>query len=334
MGYNEYLEQIKNSPLRKLYFLYGEEKHLTDNLTGEISRKVPAAEKQILFGGETDMETFVRSLFEKDLFSGAKLYVLKAADEIKWEENFKKPFIRWLSEENSGNTVVLTGKNKKNVPADLWKSIQQHGMVCELKRLYERDLIPFIRNLAQKNNRRITDTAVNRFIELCGTDLTEITSQWEKILLYAEDDPEITADIVSEVVGLTSHFNVFQLIDNMMAGNFGKALEIIRSILESGTHPLQPMALIIKHFGQLEQLLLAGNDSERFNEIKRSLKLLDFQFNKIRNQLHRLTLAKTERILDILAETDREIKSRASSVKHSNLIFEKGMIKIFTVLRS
>jgi len=333
LGYIEYLNKIEKSTPVNVYWLFGKEKKLIDQLVEKLIPKISFQEKNILFGGEMDVDSLVRSLFEADLFSSDKLNIIRDCNEIKWTKEAEKSFARWLQNPTAGNYLIFIGNGKKDFPAAIKKPMEKIAEIFELKPLYENETRQYLQNLAKLENKKISSASINSIIELCGTDLQEIHSQWDKLILFLGDKEEVDANSVEEVIGLTSHFNVFQLIDNMMIGNYKKALKIIKSLLETGTHPLQPLALIIRHFSQLEQLLLAGNDYTRIQELKKALKIWDFQFSKMQNQMQRLSLSRVEEIISELSNIDVELKTRSVSAAHTNVVFEKGILKIFTLLK-
>ncbi len=333
MSFSEYIKKIDASSPQKVYWVFGKEKKLMDELVEKLSKKISPQEKHILFGGEMEIDSLVRSLFETDLFAKDKLNIIRDCNEITWTKQAEKSFIRWLENPSGQDSLIFMGNGKSDFPASIKKQITKVAGMFELKPLYENEIRDYLKDLAAKNQKSISPNTIQLIIELCGTDLQEIHSQWDKLLLYLGEKTEIKSEDVEEVINLTSHFNVFQLIDNMMAGNYIKALKIIHSLLEAGIHPLQPMALIIRHFSQLEQLLLAGDDPSRMQELRTVLKIWDFQYKKIQSQMRWLTLDKVETIISVLGEIDTELKSRASSNKHSGIIFEKGMLKIFTLLK-
>jgi len=333
LKFSEYIKKIESETPNRVNWLFGQGKKLMDDITDRLVSRISFQEKQVLFGGELEIEPFIRSLFETDLFAASRLYIIRDCHEIAWTDAATKSFTRWLQNPTGESNLIFTGNGRKDFPATVKKQISKTADLFELKPLYENEIRDYIKNLAVQHQKIVNSQTIQMIIELCGTDLQEIHSQWDKLMLYLGDTQEIRQQDVEEVIGLTSHFNVFQLIDNMMAGHYLKAIKIIHSLLEAGIHPLQPMSMIIRHFSQLEQLMLAADDPTRLQELKVALKIWDFQYKKFMAQIRRLSLAQVEIILDVLGEIDTELKSRGTSSAHAGVIFEKGMLKIFANLK-
>ena len=98
-------------------------------------------------------------------------------------------------------------------------------------RAYEEyKLIPIIKKMADEIELKINNPEISLLIQTVGSSLRDISSQLEKLKLYAHPSNQVTEKMVNEVVCDKS--DIFTLIDLVLKKEYSEALELISKILQ------------------------------------------------------------------------------------------------------
>jgi DNA polymerase-3 subunit delta len=89
-----------------------------------------------------------------------------------------------------------------------------------------------IATLAEKNGKKIRPAVAQTLAEMVGGRLTLALNEFEKVALYAGGREEIRETDVRAVVTPEREYNVFQLIDAIVAGRSGAALRQLRTLFD------------------------------------------------------------------------------------------------------
>lgn len=332
MNINEFYKYLKKGTFSNLELLITSENYVINQFIEKIIQKRKNFDKRMLFGSEIEASNILNELYQNDLFAREKILIIKEFESVRWDSDSLQAFLRIVNGTNFPHQLVLVTSNKKLIPKEILTHISQKGHLIELRSIYPNELFQYIQNYVQSLDKTISSEAINELINHVGTDLQEVHNQLEKIILYKKNENSIELKDIEQIVGITSHFNIFQLIDALFAKNVDNVLQISQSILESGQHPLLPLSVLIKQFQQLEfycHLRKAGRSKQEINNI---LKLRDFQLNKLEKYSYLYSVEKIEKIIQLLDKLDHEIKMRQLPTTHFNVVFTRYMLEIIKIL--
>jgi len=88
---------------------------------------------------------------------------------------------------------------------------------------------------AERLGKKIGNRAAQLLLEMSGGSVSRATSELEKIALFVGDAPEIREADVSEVAMPSREWNVFKLVDGILEGNAGLALNQLQNLIGSAT---------------------------------------------------------------------------------------------------
>lgn len=88
---------------------------------------------------------------------------------------------------------------------------------------------------AEKLGKKIGDRVAQLLLEMSGGSLSRATGELEKIALFIGDAPEIRESDVNEVAMPSREWNVFKLVDGVLEGNAGLALNQLQTLIGSAT---------------------------------------------------------------------------------------------------
>lgn len=104
----------------------------------------------------------------------------------------------------------------------------------EIKSNQRADLI---REEAQRYSKKMSPKAIDVLLEMVGNDLSLAIGEIDKLAIFAGKESEIRESAVRDVVISSPEWNVFQMLDAVVAGNSGEALRQLRILLGSTNKP-------------------------------------------------------------------------------------------------
>jgi len=260
---------------------------------------------------KADVAEVLDELRTPGLLAPNKVVLLKSADEFVsdnreiLERYFDKP-------SRSGVLVLAVASWPKNTR--LAKKLTDVGelvTVAELKPWHMPDFV--VRYAAEKHQKSISRTTAGMLVELAGDEPGMVAAEVDKLAMFATARKNITTEDVTAVVGRNRLFDAFEVIDAMTAGETGKALERLRSMLSNDREAeYKVVGAFAWHFRRMfsaKAMLAGGSDAglvaQRLN-IRRDK-------DSFFNQLRRTSLADIGCVLRELAAIDHGTKTGGST---------------------
>jgi DNA polymerase-3 subunit gamma/tau len=162
-----------------------------------------------------------------------------------------------------------------------------------------RDLEATIRSVASKEKLKLDDRAVAMLARAADGAARDALTLLDQAAAYAAD--EITAEVVTEILGGIDFDLVAEFADILIRRNVSEVLAFIERVVADGKDLRQLVGNLIEHFRNL--LLLSVDPGS-----KEAVALPEESLTKAVEQASALSSADILRTLDTLAETDRELR--------------------------
>ena len=230
--YDSIMRDLKERKFRPLYYLMGEESYYIDKISDWIAENVLQPEERdfnqtILFGSDVTASQVADAARRYPMMAKYQVLIVKEAQNIKNTE----PLEKYLKQPMTSTILVMCHKNGKidGRKREYVKAIQQAGVLFESKKLYERELPPFIEGYLKARGASIDPKSMQLIADSIGSDLSRLTSELDKVLLsLPEDEKRVTPQVVEDQIGVSKDFNGFELRDAIVNRNVFKANQIIK----------------------------------------------------------------------------------------------------------
>ena len=156
----------------------------------------------------------------------------------------------------------------------------------DLARVKSSELFEFIKNVAKKENGKVTEDAIKFIVKISEGSVRDALSLLDRALMSQEKNAELNLPVIQKIFGYFDKSNLIELFKYIFEGNEKKVIEIYRSIYDQGVEPkifLNDFLEILYYF---KNISLINVDSTNFN-------LNDEEFNnikKIANEINSETL--------------------------------------------
>ncbi len=225
------MRDLKERKFAPVYYLMGDESYYIDQICDYIAGHVLAPEERdfnqtILFGSEVTASQVADAARRYPMMAERQVVILKEAQNLKNTDALEK----YMKQPSKSTVLVICHKNGKidGRKREYVKTIQQAGVLFESKKLYDRELNPFIENYLRERQVSIDAKSTQLIAESIGSDLSRLTSELDKLLIsLPEADRRVTPQVVEDQIGVSKDFNGFELRDAIVNRNIFKANQII-----------------------------------------------------------------------------------------------------------
>lgn len=175
-------------------------------------------ENQIL----NDVNSFLESVLNKSLFEEKKIIIVKRAT------NKILDIIKVLVEKNSDNLIVINSGvlDKKSKLRNYFEKEKKLITVA----FYE-DTVDVLSNIAKKflkeNNITLSQSDINLIINKCIGDRGILLNELDKIKYYLLRNKKIKTEDILKLINLAEDHSISELIDNCLAKNNKKTINIL-----------------------------------------------------------------------------------------------------------
>ena len=232
MTYDSVMRELEARQFKPVYYLMGDEPYYIDKIADWIAENALQPEERdfnqtILFGSDVNAAQIVDAAKRYPMMAERQVIIVKEAQNIKNTE----PLEKYFKQPMASTVLVLCHKNGKidGRKQGLVKAIREAGVLFESKKLYERELPPFIEKYLLAKGASIDPKSTQLIADSIGADLSRLTSELDKVLLaLPENEKRITPQVVEDQIGVSKDFNGFELRNAVVNRNVFKANQILK----------------------------------------------------------------------------------------------------------
>ncbi len=253
MKAEELTKAIEKGDIRPLYYLYGEETYLAERAVKRllvllVPDNMRDFNLNVYYGNESAGEEIAATAQTLPMFAEWRVVLVKNADKLSAAS--LEALTSYVQDPSPSTCLIFHGE-KIDQRKKFFTEFKKKGELVEFKRLYENQLIPFLRGEAANFGKKLQPVAAEMLLYLSGNNLQELVSQLDKTALYVGKKDTIEIDDVKAVVSDTRVDSVFELANSLGEKNLVKALRNLHTLLSDGEAPLLILAMLARHFRQL-----------------------------------------------------------------------------------
>lgn len=299
---------------RSVYLLSGDEEFLKDEWIRKVRQaafkdaKDSSADFSLYNSDDVDISELVSAARTQPFLSSKRLIILKSADKLAATSS-KEQLLSYVKSPNPSTILILEAgiKDRSFARNAFLAEVSKHADTHFFKRIYDEDLSDWINRQFSAHKKKIAAPAVNLLKELKGNNLTYLAKEIEKLILYAKDEPVITAAHVQELVGRDITGNVSDIIDAMSRNDKKRAMALSLDFQKNDiTDAIVLFCWNLRRVLKVRESLKEGWPLE---QIGRELDLKKYQLDRFVAQAKKLKTSWLKRALSELAGLDLEVKT-------------------------
>lgn len=253
MTSQEFETSLQKGKIPVLCYLYGEESFLVDRATRILLDKAidPSLKDfnyNVFYGNESKGVDIVDAAQTLPMFSDRRAVLVKRAEALT--ASACEALLPYIQSPAATTCLIFTGA-KIDQRKKFFLELKKHGELVEYKRLYDNKISGFIQSEANVHGKPIESAAAELLSFLIGNNLQELSSQIEKLVVYAGTRPRITIDDVRTIASSTKAFTVFELARYLGVRDMQNALRCLDTLLRNGEEIPMMIGALTRHFRQL-----------------------------------------------------------------------------------
>ena len=240
--------------LRPGYVLAGDEVFLLDRCRAAVLKAfVPAELRDFCL---SDLDLAETSIFE--VLDRAQTPSLMASFQVIFIRNVRQLYTRGAKKEEfaaieryfrspNPQALLLFVADFLRIPSDvrrmdmddknrferLTETLGEHCGMVELARVSEDDALRWVAATAQQAGIRVEPDAARELVDALGSDMMLVSSEMEKLLLYATGRGKITLGDVETMVLAAKQRSLYELTDAISGHDRARALALLQGLLNS-----------------------------------------------------------------------------------------------------
>jgi DNA polymerase-3 subunit delta len=286
-------------------------------------------EETSFYVGETPLSDLVSILRNGSLFSSARLFLIKNADQLKKKEEVDL-LVSYLTAPQDDTTLICVS-DEISVDKRLDAAFPRENKRIFWE-LFENRKTEWIAGFFRREGFQITDDGIETILELVENNTDALKRECGRLILFLEKGAPVTQEIVEKWLAHTREESAFTLFSRIAEGDLERAIETLHTLLGSKESPQAILAGLNWCFHRLYDyldLVQRGPVSEL------DLKKIGLVSKKAQRDYQqaakRYTLSAVRHVIGLLA--DQDVRLRALGSAPETIIMDIFIYKIISILK-
>lgn len=302
-------EDIKNRSFKTSYLLYGEEAYLRNQYKNRLKSVLTAPDDTMNFsrfeGKGIDPSEIISLADTLPFFAERRLILIEDSGFFKNKCDELADYLPHLPE----TTCLLFTETEVDKRNRLYKAVQKYGRVTEFQLQDEHTLMRWILGILKKENKKITEDTLRRFLERTGSDMENIHTELQKLLSYTTDRDVITTEDVDTICTMQITGQIFEMIRAIAEKKQRLALDLYYDLLSLKEPPMRILFLIARQFNQLLLVKsLASRGMDRAS-IASKAQVAPFVAGRLMSQAKSFTTAQLLTVVQDCVDAEEAVKT-------------------------
>ncbi len=300
------LDKIKNN--LNFFLFYGKNEGLKNQHIKQLlgknnnSNVIKYDEKEIL----ENEDIFFESILSNSLFENEKSIVInRGTDKIN------EIVINLIERNIDGITIIINANvlEKKSKLRKLFEKEKNLACIATYP-----DTNEILSNLAlaffKKMKISISQQNINLIVDKCGGDRLNLENELEKIKIYSTRKKSISSEEISKLINLSENHTFYELIDNCLAKNANKTL----NILNENNFSNEDCIIILRTFLlKAKKILNLSIEYDKNKDIKQTINsarppIFWKEKDIVETQLNKWTPEKIRELIYLINDIELQIK--------------------------
>ena len=322
--------QLKKIPDQAIfYLLYGKNEGLKTDCINQILEKNDGKvfnydEKQI----KDEIETFYENILSGSLFESNKIIIINRASDKIFE------IIQDLINRNTTNITIIINAGQLETRSKLRSLFEKNkDLVCIPTYPDNNDTLSKLATIFfKKGNIPISQQNINIIVDKCNGDRHNLNNELNKIKNYTLSKKKISSQEILRLINLSENFEISELIDNCLAQNKNKII----NILNENNYSTEDSIIILRTFlSKTKRILKLAMELEKNKDINKTINFAKppiFWKDKeiVKVQLNKWKTEKIRELIKNINDVELKIKKNYNNsiLIVTNFILEKSRSEI------
>lgn len=316
----ELIEDIKKADFKSVYLIYGNEDYLKKYYSSAIIKKAVTDFEDL------NLHRFDSSVKVDDIIAAADAipmmsdyscvsvcdYNFASADETEVEK-----LVDLISDMPEGCVLLLRLEQLSITPSKsakakkVFDAVKKYGALVELNLREEADLVRMVTKRAASRSVNLQPTGARYLIRVCGSDITNLFSEVDKLCDFVGKDGIITEKEIDALAVKTPDEKAYRLINAVCASDVERVYTMLADLAAQCVDSIAIIAALSSAYVDMYRAKVAESEGKNAESIG-----ADFGYGKNAFKLkyasqnaRKMSVFTLRKALNILRETDIALKS-------------------------
>jgi len=303
------IADLKSGNFKQIYLLYGDEDYLRkqyrDRLKAALVPEGDTMNYRYFRGKEVSVGEVVDLAETMPFFAERRVIVLEDTGLFKKGGEELAAYL----EAPASTAYIICVESEVDKRSRLFKTVTKNGAAVEFAAQDEATLKRWVLSIVKKDNKQISEAALNLFFSMTGTDMGNIRTEIEKLLCYCMEKGAITQEDVEAVCTKQITGQIFSMVDAIAGKRQREALSLYYDLLTLKEPPMRILFLIARQFNlllQVKELAAKGYGDKAIGE---KAGLHGFIVGKYMKQAAKFKTSYLRQALEACVEAEEAVKT-------------------------
>lgn len=300
MKYEDIKSELIKKEYKKVYVLYGDDEYLKESvytaLKNGITKNAANGIEESRYDENSRITDIINEICTYSFTGNAKIIKCKNTGFFNSNE-FNEDLKRLIDQDIIEAYVIFIEKNvdKKLIS---FKAYDKATFTYDISKGNQDDVFTFVKNRFIKEKKEISYDDINLFIQYSGLNLSFISMNMDKILLYMGDDKVVKSDTIKALCNGITDVKAYELFNYLCNKDLTSALDVYNDLV------------MLKYALPFFLAVLYNGFFELYEAKKSNLSVSnDYRSRKIMENTKRFSKKDLKNIISTLCEMDHDFKS-------------------------
>lgn len=250
--------ELSNSELKPIYFLYGEDHFTINAAIKKISKKV---EPLISTDFDTEMISVEKKANLSELLDLAYTFPFGSEKKMLIVKNFenysnKKVLVDYINSPSETTILIIANFGSlNNINSEPFKSLSKKQFIFEARELKGAELENWLKKRSNQLGFELSGDNAKTVIEIVGEDKSLLEMQLQKFSSFLGDKKELDVNDIKNLSSKTKEYSIFDLLNSLGKGNSSDSFKVLNNLLDTGKDLLFVTNMLTKYFTVISQSL-------------------------------------------------------------------------------
>ena len=301
-------EDIKKGKYKRVYLLYGEEDYLKKQYKDKLKEAITLGDTMnygYFEGKGIDVNSLIEMSETMPFFADYRLIVVENSGFFKGTNERMAEYVEKIPE----STIMVFVESEVDKRGKLYKRVKEKGHECEMTVQTPAVLEKWILGILGREGKRITKEAIDYFLSISGSDMTNIYGELEKLICYCMDKEAIDIADIKEVTTEQITAKIFDMIDALGYKNQKRTLNIYYDLINTKEPPMRILFMLTRQFNIMLQVKELKEQGMGQKDIASRLSMQPFIVGKAMKQTGNFKGSALRAAIREAIDMERNIKS-------------------------
>lgn len=303
------LADIKSKNFKQAYLFFGDEIYLKLQYKRRLLKALNPEDDTMNFamfeGKSIDVRDIISMADTMPFFADYRVILIQDSGLFK---SANDEIIEYFKNGPTDTTIFVFVEENVDKRSRFYKTISGYGRTVEFTSQDENTLKNWIARVLAENGHKITVSNANYFLAKTGNDMSNISTELEKLISYVADREEIRREDIDSVVTTLASDHVFDMIDAIALKQQNKALDLYYELVSIKKESLGILALLARHFNKLLQAKDLKKRGYNNNDIAKKISINSYYIGKYIDQATRFKSSMLIDALEDCADMEDKVK--------------------------